>query len=134
MSSKDRNSFGRAFQTFNKVGHQKFRLVAALISVNAWRHAQRALLHLQSFCKPCLNHYIRSALCDLLKWLIMPHLSAAEKKGPQQSRPTLETTFSCTRRFEFGIDSNDSDGVDGEAPLRQAATFEQSVPQIRQVL
>jgi len=78
----EKDSFDKAFQNFNKVGHQKFLLVAALISVNCWAAAQRALLYLAQVCKPALNDHIRSALCDLLKWLIAPFLGAENKLLP----------------------------------------------------
>ena len=57
-----------------------------------------ALLHLEKFCKPCLNDSVRSALCDLLKWLIGPALKPMLRRLPTQARKeSLNTgTLSCS--------------------------------------
>eukprot|EP00931_Biecheleriopsis_adriatica_P053052 TRINITY_DN30988_c0_g1_i1.p1 TRINITY_DN30988_c0_g1~~TRINITY_DN30988_c0_g1_i1.p1 ORF type:complete len:1498 (+),score=350.54 TRINITY_DN30988_c0_g1_i1:53-4546(+) len=130
-STKDSDAFNRAYQAFNRVAHQKFRLTAALISVNDWRSAQRCLLHLQTLCKPSLNHHIRSALCDLLKWVIQPLLRPMQQRLPNQSKPSLESTFACTRRFSLGLQRPTGEAG---ACLRQVTDVGEVLPQLKQVL
>lgn len=151
-TEKEKNAFSSLFQDFNAAKHPKFRLAAALISVNAWQQAHRVLLNLQQFCKPCLNDGIRSALCDLLKWLLGPVLRPTHKKLPHQTKSTLETTFKGTRRFNLGLGvavsgpslspaaSKDAvaplHAAKGEGPLalRPSAELDQLIPQVKLVL
>lgn len=136
----ERGAFQRAYNAFDQSTHQKLRLAAALISLNAWRPATRVLLSLNRLCKPVLNHHVRSALCDLLKWLIDPILKSWQKKVPQKEKPTLGSTFKSTRRFQFGVDlanagSEDSSSSKGvPMALKPADKLEDVFAQMKQVL
>ncbi|CAE8678153.1 unnamed protein product [Polarella glacialis] len=132
-SSEKGASFQGDLQAFNQAGHQKFRLAAALISVNDWRSAQKVLLQLQTLCKPVLNHFIRSALSDLLKWLVQPLLRPGQLRSPHTEKPTLETTFGCVRRFSLGLKIPASEGHVPVA-LQQVTEVNQLLPALRQVL
>jgi len=141
-SREDRNAFQRVLHAFNQSTHQKLRLAAALISLNAWRPASRVLLSLTRLCKPVLNHHVRSALCDLLKWLIEPLLKATIRKLPQQEKPTLENTFRNVRCFTFGLElernegGEDSISAKGSVPmaLHPVERFDELLSQIKPVL
>lgn len=140
-AKKEKDTFQSLFQEYNQATHQKFRLAAALISVNCWWAAHKVLLHLRALCKPCLNHYVREALCDLLKWLIAPLLLSAQKRLPHQTKATLETTYGAERRFGLGLEASEtpaaegaSNGGDTPAALRQAKDLDQFIPQAKQVL
>ncbi|CAK0865502.1 unnamed protein product, partial [Prorocentrum cordatum] len=135
---KDKDTFKSLFQQYNQATHQKFRLAAALISVNCWWAANRVLLHLRAVCKPCLNHYVREALCDLLKWMIAPLLVSTQKRLPHQTKATLETTYGAERRFGLGLEASEKegagDGGDAPAALRQVKDLDQFIPQAKVVL
>mmetsp|Transcript_113724 Transcript_113724/g.361381 ORF Transcript_113724/g.361381 Transcript_113724/m.361381 type:complete len:1522 (-) Transcript_113724:89-4654(-) len=137
-SGKDRNSFDRALQSFNQAGSQKLRLATALISMNCWSAAHRVLVHLQSMCKPCLNHHVRSALCDLLKWLIWPYLHKDAAPHPLGKQAGVESTFQCTRRFGLGSEDAEKSGTNGHASVPAALSpstdSDKLLPQIRLVL
>lgn len=137
---KDKDTFKNHYQQYNQATHQKFRLAAALISVNCWWAAHKVLLHLRAVCKPCLNHYVREALCDLLKWLIAPLLLSAQKRLPHQTKATLETTYGAERRFGLGVEASEkpaaegASGGDAPAALRQVKDLDQFIPQAKLVL
>eukprot|EP00928_Gymnodinium_smaydae_P056448 TRINITY_DN39834_c0_g1_i1.p1 TRINITY_DN39834_c0_g1~~TRINITY_DN39834_c0_g1_i1.p1 ORF type:complete len:1558 (+),score=409.12 TRINITY_DN39834_c0_g1_i1:147-4820(+) len=141
--------FQKTLQNFNQAGDQKFLLAAALISVNHWDKAHKVLLHLRQFCKPVLNDHVRSALCDLLKWLLGPCLKPAQQRLPSKAKPTLDTSFHGVRRFGLGLEraaatSATAAGQNGSTvaeekgsvpkALRPTAEFDKLLPQIRLVL
>mmetsp|Transcript_6903 Transcript_6903/g.15059 ORF Transcript_6903/g.15059 Transcript_6903/m.15059 type:complete len:1264 (+) Transcript_6903:96-3887(+) len=121
--------FVKCLQAWNCYADQKLKLAAALISVNHWTLANRVLLHLGSLCKPCLNHYIRSALCDLLKWLIEPALEGV-------LRAPLASTNGDARCFDLKLVApGEEEGAGSEnTGLQQTTNLEELLPQVRQVL
>eukprot|EP00930_Biecheleria_cincta_P027293 TRINITY_DN19176_c0_g1_i1.p1 TRINITY_DN19176_c0_g1~~TRINITY_DN19176_c0_g1_i1.p1 ORF type:complete len:1526 (-),score=347.64 TRINITY_DN19176_c0_g1_i1:60-4616(-) len=134
-ASKDTDAFNKAYQAFNQAGHQKFRFAAALVSVNDWRSAHKVLCHLSKLCKPALNHYIRTALCDLLKWIIQPLLRPSQQRLPHSGKPTLESTFSGMRRFGLRLGLG-QEGGEQQVPacLKQVTEASQLLTQAKHVL
>jgi len=122
----DHQKFAKSLQAWNVYTDQKLKFVAALISVNHWQMANRILLHLSSFCKPCLNHHVRSALCDLLKWLLDPILK------PMMKEP-LVGTFVETRCFDL-MSTKGAEGGQKSPGLKQTTNLDELLPQVREVL
>lgn len=133
-ASKDTDAFNKAYQAFNQAGHQKFRLAAALVSVNDWKSAHTVLCHLSKQCKPSLNYYIRTALCDLLKWIIQPLLRPLQQRLPHSGKPTLESSFSGMRRFGLGLGVGQEGAQPVPACLKQVTEASQFLLQAKHVL
>eukprot|EP00929_Paragymnodinium_shiwhaense_P030712 TRINITY_DN17359_c0_g1_i2.p1 TRINITY_DN17359_c0_g1~~TRINITY_DN17359_c0_g1_i2.p1 ORF type:complete len:1535 (-),score=523.90 TRINITY_DN17359_c0_g1_i2:108-4712(-) len=131
-ATKDSDRFTKALQAFNQSTHQKFLLVAALISLNCWGPAHQALLNLERVCKPALNDYIRSALCDLMKYLMQPALKPMQKKLPGTEKPGLDTSYRATRRFSFAHAADAPAAL--EASLQPVAELDSLLPLLKQVL
>ena len=58
-----------------------------------------ALLHMEKFCKPCLNDNVRTALCDLLKWLLGAALKPLQRRLPNQAYQLNHSTQIFSNRF-----------------------------------
>ena len=97
--ARDKRLFNASVKNFNQLLNKKIRLVEAMISINDWRNACVMLTSMRRICRPCMNHYLRSALCDLLKWIIQPLLP---KTCSQQYKPS--------RRFAWGLLLPQSEG------------------------
>ncbi|CAJ1381245.1 unnamed protein product [Effrenium voratum] len=121
--ARDKRFFNGCVKNFNQMLNQKIRLVEAMISINDWPRACILLTHLRRICKPCMNHYIRTALCDLLKWVIEPLLP----KVPGQQR------YREMRRFRWGLANGPGEGQIPNC-LRQATDLNDFGPATKQVL
>ena len=97
--ARDKRLFNASVKNFNQLLNKKIRLVEAMISINDWRNACVMLTSMRRICRPCMNHYLRSAFCDLLKWIIQPLLP---KTCSQQYKPS--------RRFAWGLLLPQSEG------------------------
>ena len=97
--AKDKRYFSASVKNFNQLLNKKIRMVEAMISINDWRNACIMLTIMRRICRPCMNHYLRSALCDLLKWIIQPLLLK-----------TASSPYKSSRRFAWGLLLQGSDG------------------------
>ena len=96
-----------------------------MISINDWRNACVMLTQLRRICRPCMNHYIRQALCDLLKWIIEP-LLPKQHGVPGQKKDV--------RRFAWGLAMLPAGEGPVQGHLRQAADLQDFAPACKQVL
>ena len=122
----DKRMFNACVKNFNQLLNKKIRLVEAMISINDWRNTSVMLTHLRKLCRPCMNHYLRSALCDLLKWIIEPLL-------PKSANAAALQPYKSRRRFAWGLSLK---GADGQVPvcLRQATDIQDFPTATKQVL
>ncbi|CAK9089862.1 THO complex subunit 2 (Tho2) [Durusdinium trenchii] len=122
-SNLDKLKFNSCVKQFNQLLNQKIRLVEAMISINDWQNSCVMLTHLRKICRPCMNHYLRSALCDLLKWIVEPLLPKTSQGG-----------YKKERRFHWGASLQEGEGAAVPLYLRQAKDVEDFLPAAKQVL
>eukprot|EP00439_Symbiodinium_sp_Y106_P079741 s783_g18.t1 len=124
--ARDKRYFNGCAKNFNLMLNQKIRLVEAMISINDWCNACVMLTQLRRICRPCMNHYIRQALCDLLKWIIEPLLPKSQQGIPRYNKDI--------RRFAWGVAMLPAGGGPVPGHLRQAVDLQDFLPACKQVL